>query len=68
MTKSKRKALEDGEHFILEADHMGSHVLRYVLRCKRCNKERTMAGGVKHIKWKCCNREYEKDLSPTGEE
>ena len=63
MTKSKRKVVEETEHFQLSGDHMGKHVLRYVVKCLKCNKEKSLAGGVKHIKWKCCSREYEKDFS-----
>ena len=62
MTKSKRRIIEETPHFQLSADRMGKHVLRYIARCLKCNKEKSFAGGIKHLKWKCCEREFERDL------
>ena len=61
MTRAKRKIVDQTAHFALSEDRVGTHVLRFILKCMKCNKEKTFPGGAPHIKHKCCNREYEYD-------
>jgi len=63
MATAKRRTLHESTHFSLSTDKIGKIVVRYVLRCKKCNKERVMAGGVRSIKHKCCSREFEFDTT-----
>lgn len=66
MATAKRTTKDETDHFILSEDRVGGRVMRYVVRCKKCNKEKIVAGGVKHLKHVCCHREYEPTLD--GEE
>lgn len=66
--QAKRTTRDESAHFILQEDLVGGKALRYVLRCKKCNKDKTFGPAVKQIKHKCCNREYEKDLGEKAPE
>ena len=58
MPVAKRKTVEETPHFTLFEDKTRGTVLRRVLRCNTCNKEKTFHGPVRTVRHKCCNWEY----------
>lgn len=65
MAIAKKKTIDETPHFVLEEHSTRGRVIRRVLRCEKCHKEKPFAGMVPTIKHKCCNREY---LWPRDEE
>ncbi|MBI3893158.1 MAG: hypothetical protein HY303_16690 [Candidatus Wallbacteria bacterium] len=56
MPQATRKKFDENPHFLIEKDVLTGKVIRFVISCKKCKKQKLFAGQPSRIQHLCCDR------------
>ncbi|MBI4869862.1 MAG: hypothetical protein HY816_23220 [Candidatus Wallbacteria bacterium] len=56
MPQATRKKFDENPHFMIEKDVIAGKVVRFVVTCKKCKKQRLLAGQPARVNITCCDR------------
>ncbi|MBI4872682.1 MAG: hypothetical protein HY814_14075 [Candidatus Riflebacteria bacterium] len=59
MPQAVRKKFDENSHFLIEKDVIAKKVVRFIVSCKRCKKQKVFAGEPTTVHHLCCDRSVE---------
>ncbi|TPW09080.1 MAG: hypothetical protein FD129_2316 [bacterium] len=59
MPQASRKKYDENQHFLIEKDGIAGRVVRFIVSCKKCKKQKIFAGQPSMIHHLCCDRSIE---------
>lgn len=59
MPQASRKKFDENLHFKIEKDVLGGKVVRWIISCKKCKKQKVFPGQPSIVHHLCCDRALE---------